>query len=64
MVTSSVGSIAEIEPMSGGSYSPSKAAQNWLRGALHPENKDRGLITIALHPGWVQTRAGQFAAEQ
>lgn len=51
MVTSSVGSIAEIEPMPGGSYGPSKTAQNWLRRALHLENKDCGLITITLHPG-------------
>lgn len=64
MVTSSVGSIAEMEPMPGGAYGPSKAAQNWLTKALHLENKDRGLIAIALHPGWVQTRAGQFAADQ
>ncbi|RFU76096.1 short-chain dehydrogenase reductase sdr [Trichoderma arundinaceum] len=64
MVTSSVGSIAEMEPVPGGAYGPSKAAQNWLTKALHLENKDRGLITIALHPGWVQTRAGQFVADQ
>lgn len=64
MVTSSVGSIAEMEPMPGGAYGPSKAAQNWLTKALHLENKGRGLVTIALHPGWVQTRAGQFAADQ
>ncbi|KAL6897442.1 hypothetical protein GGI43DRAFT_385308 [Trichoderma evansii] len=64
MVTSSVGSIAEMEPMPGGAYGPSKAAQNWLTKALHLENKDHGLITIALHPGWVKTRAGQFAADQ
>jgi NAD(P)-dependent dehydrogenase (short-subunit alcohol dehydrogenase family) len=64
MITSSVGSIAEMEPVPGGAYGPSKAAQNWLTKALHLENKDRGLIAIALHPGWVQTRAGQFVADQ
>ncbi|KAK4082708.1 uncharacterized protein Triagg1_1598 [Trichoderma aggressivum f. europaeum] len=64
MITSSVGSIGEMEPVPGGAYGPSKAAQNWLTKALHLENKDRGLITIALHPGWVQTRAGQFVADQ
>lgn len=63
-VTSSVGSIAEMEPVPGGAYGPSKAAQNWLTKALHQENKDGGLIAIALHPGWVQTRAGQFAADE
>ncbi|EHK20190.1 uncharacterized protein TRIVIDRAFT_48225 [Trichoderma virens Gv29-8] len=64
MITSSVGSIAEMEPVPGGAYGPSKAAQNWLTRALHLENKNSGLITIALHPGWVQTRAGQFVADQ
>ncbi|CAN8097704.1 unnamed protein product [Discula destructiva] len=63
-ITSSVGSIAEMEPMSGGAYGPSKAAQNWLTRAIHLENKDTGLIALALHPGWVQTRAGKFAADE
>lgn len=64
MVTSSVGSIAEMEPVPGGAYGPSRAAKNWLTKALHREHKDDGLVAIALHPGWVQTRAGQFAADQ
>lgn len=64
MITSSVGSIAEMEPVPGGAYGPSRAAKNWLTKALHQEHKDDGLIAIALHPGWVQTRAGQFAADQ
>lgn len=64
MITSSVGSIAEMEPLPGGAYGPSRAAKNWLTKALHQEHKDDGLIAIALHPGWVQTRAGQFAADQ
>lgn len=64
MITSSVGSIAEMEPLPGGAYGPSRAAKNWLTKALHQEHKDDGLIAIALHPGWVQTRAGEFAADQ
>lgn len=64
MMTSSVGSIADMEPFPGGAYGPSKAAQNWLTRALHLETRDSGLVTIALHPGWVQTRAGQLVADQ
>ncbi|KAH6655830.1 hypothetical protein BKA67DRAFT_534736 [Truncatella angustata] len=64
MVTSSVGSIAEMEPVPGGAYGPSRAAHNWITKALHQENRDEKLIAIALHPGWVQTRMGQYAADQ
>jgi NAD(P)-dependent dehydrogenase (short-subunit alcohol dehydrogenase family) len=62
MISSSVGSIAQMEPVPGGAYGPSRCAQNWLTKALHLENED--LITVALHPGWVQTRAGQFVADE
>ncbi|KAI3318593.1 NAD(P)-binding protein [Xylariaceae sp. AK1471] len=64
MISSSVGSIAGMEPVPGGAYGPSRCAQNWLTKALHLENKDAGLIAVALHPGWVQTRAGQFVADE
>lgn len=63
-ITSSVGSIAEMEPVPGGAYGPSRAAHNWITKALHQENRDKGLIAIALHPGWVQTRMGDYAANQ
>ncbi|KAI1123583.1 NAD(P)-binding protein [Nemania abortiva] len=64
MMSSSVGSISEMESVPGGAYGPSRCAQNWLTKAIHQENRDSGLIAIALHPGWVQTRAGQFVADQ
>ncbi|KAI0873982.1 NAD(P)-binding protein [Hypoxylon argillaceum] len=64
MMSSSVGSISEMEPVPGGAYGPSRCAQNWLTRAIHLENKDSGLIAVALHPGWVQTRAGQFVADE
>jgi NAD(P)-dependent dehydrogenase (short-subunit alcohol dehydrogenase family) len=61
MVTSSMGCIGGQEPLPGGSYGPSKAAQNWITRSLHLQNV--GLIAVALHPGWVQTRAGFIASD-
>ncbi|KAE8373146.1 hypothetical protein BDV26DRAFT_272753 [Aspergillus bertholletiae] len=61
-ITSSVGSIGGQEPFPGGAYGPSRAAGNWLSRALHVQHPN--LIVVALHPGWVQTRAGEFVAQQ
>ncbi|KAI8650375.1 hypothetical protein NCS57_01371000 [Fusarium keratoplasticum] len=58
-VTSSVGCIT-IQEGPGGAYGPSKAALNWLTRALHMQNQ--GLVAVALHPGWVQTRMGELCA--
>ncbi|EEU36108.1 uncharacterized protein NECHADRAFT_72849 [Fusarium vanettenii 77-13-4] len=58
-VTSSVGCI-NIQEGPGGAYGPSKAALNWLTRALHMQNQ--GLVAVALHPGWVQTRMGELCA--
>lgn len=63
-ITSSVGSITDMEPFPGGAYGPSRAAQNWLTKALHVENEASGLVAVALHPGWVQTRAGDHVAKE
>lgn len=64
MISSSVGSIAEQEPFPGGAYGASKSALNWLTRALHVQNEESGLVAVALHPGWVKTRMGDFAASQ
>ena len=64
MVSSSVGSIGDQEPMPGGAYGPSKAALNWITRALHLQNEGTGLIAVALHPGWVQTDSGRFSASE
>jgi NAD(P)-dependent dehydrogenase (short-subunit alcohol dehydrogenase family) len=64
VISSSVGSIAGQEPFPGGAYGPSKAASNWITRALHLQNEADGLVAFALHPGWVQTRAGDFAAKE
>jgi NAD(P)-dependent dehydrogenase (short-subunit alcohol dehydrogenase family) len=63
MMTSSVGSIIGAqEPLPGGTYEPSKAALNWITRALHLQHARENLVAVALHPGWVQTRSGEFAA--
>ncbi|PNY28623.1 Short-chain dehydrogenase/reductase SDR [Tolypocladium capitatum] len=62
MMTSSLGGISMQEPLSSGGYGPSKAALNWITRALHLQNE--GLVAVALHPGWVKTRAGEFAAKE
>jgi NAD(P)-dependent dehydrogenase (short-subunit alcohol dehydrogenase family) len=62
-ITSSVGSIGAQEPFSGGAYGPSKAALNWIVKRLHLELQEEGLVSVAVHPGWVDTEGGQFAAD-
>lgn len=62
-ITSSVGSIEMQEPYSGGSYGASKAALNWITKRLHIEFQKEGLTSVAVHPGWVQTEGGKFAAD-
>jgi NAD(P)-dependent dehydrogenase (short-subunit alcohol dehydrogenase family) len=63
MISSSLGSIEQMDLLPAGAYGPSRCAQNWICKALHLENKEAGLIVVALHPGWVQTRAGQLVAD-
>ncbi|KAL0935882.1 aflatoxin biosynthesis ketoreductase nor-1 [Colletotrichum truncatum] len=60
-ITSSVGSIETQEPVPGGAYGPSKAALNHITKSLHGQHKD--LVSVALHPGWVQTYMGDYAAK-
>ncbi|EUC26716.1 hypothetical protein COCCADRAFT_113571 [Bipolaris zeicola 26-R-13] len=64
MMSSSVGSIGQSELLPGGAYGASKAALNWITRSLHLQTEREGLVAVALHPGWVQTRAGSFVAEQ
>jgi len=57
-VSSRLGSIADNT--SGGSYlyRSSKAALNAVVKSLSVDLKDRGIVAVALHPGWVQTDMG------
>ncbi len=60
-LTSQLGSIAEA---SGGrhAYRMSKAALNMATRLLAEDLRGEGFRTVALHPGWVQTRMGGSAA--
>ncbi|OLN88006.1 Norsolorinic acid ketoreductase 1 [Colletotrichum chlorophyti] len=61
-ISSSVGSIECLEPVPGGAYGTSKAALNWLTKSLHAQHKN--LVSVAVHPGWVQTAMGFRAAKE
>jgi len=56
-ISSTMGSIANN---SGGyyGYRASKAALNMLNSSLALELADRGITSVVIHPGWVQTRLG------
>jgi NAD(P)-dependent dehydrogenase (short-subunit alcohol dehydrogenase family) len=60
-LTSLLGSIADA---SGGRYAYrlSKAALNMATRLLAEDLRGEGFLTVALHPGWVQTRMGGSAA--
>jgi NAD(P)-dependent dehydrogenase (short-subunit alcohol dehydrogenase family) len=57
-ISSKVGSLADNSSGRNYPYRSSKAAANQVIKSLSIDLRDRGVITVALHPGWVQTDMG------
>ena len=61
-ISSELGSIASLGRFGTPSYNISKAALNMATGLLGFALAERGVIVLALHPGWVQTDMGGQSA--
>ncbi|MEO5962791.1 MAG: SDR family NAD(P)-dependent oxidoreductase, partial [Thermomonas sp.] len=57
-LASVMGSITRCNEFRSPSYCSSKAAQNMLTVELAHALRARGIVVLALHPGWVQTEMG------
>lgn len=57
-ITSMNGSIAKRESGGKYSYAASKAALNMITKIMSYDLKEKGIITLAIHPGWIKTDMG------
>jgi len=57
-VSSVLGSIASVTRFGTPSYNISKCAQNMVTALLAQALQPRGIVVLALHPGWAQTDMG------
>ncbi|WP_413284812.1 SDR family oxidoreductase [Vibrio sp. MA40-2] len=57
-ISSKVGSMTENTSGGGYIYRSSKAALNSVVKSLSNDLSSKGIITVALHPGWVRTEMG------
>lgn len=57
-LSSVLGSIASLARFGTPSYDISKAAQNMVTALLAKALAPRGIVVLALHPGWAQTDMG------
>ncbi|TXH68184.1 MAG: SDR family oxidoreductase [Lysobacteraceae bacterium] len=62
-LSSILGSIASTERFGTPSYNISKAAQNMATRLLAHALREKHIIAVALHPGWVQTDMGGDGAQ-